>query len=309
MSLNQNSIYKTAKPLYFVCKFSGVACFSIKGNMKDGKIQSKYYDILLLILFCSFYINNIIMALEVDSYYGSSVILDIGNYTSLLVSLISALLFIVTSFLQRHNIWSILKSLDQFDEHIELLGVSIDHEKHKKNLIIFIVMTGFWKTMHVCFMISEFGQLSLKHIFFIYIPNFSFFIQIGTMQLILMAIKVRQNHLIRCIENVFQLDSERVRYVRKNGINQTINSISYLYDKINEVVEAFNKSYCFISVVCFTLYFAYAVFSTFTVSRSFGYKEVTMYSIMKTGFLTVFYTSYVMAVIHVASKVGTKVTH
>lgn len=307
MSLNEKNIFKTAKPLYLVCKFSGFACFSIKGNSKDGKIQSKFYDILLFILFCCFYINNIYMSLEVDSYYGTSVILDIGNYTSLFVSIMAALLFVVTSFLQRHNIWSILKSLNQFDQHIELLGISIDHEKHKKNLIIFILTTGTLKAMHICFLIYDVGTLSLKHLFFIFLPNVSFFVQIGTMQLILMSIKLRQNHLIRCIENVFQLDNDRVRYVRNNGINQIINSISYLYDKINEVVEAFNKSFCFASVVCFTLYFAYSVFSTFTVSRSLGYKEITMYFIMKTSFLAIFYTSYVLAVIHFASKVGAKV--
>lgn len=307
MSLSQFNIYTTVKPLYYVCKFSGFACFSIKGNIKDGKIHSKFYDILLFLIFFGFCTNNIIMSLEIDSYYGSSVILDIGNYTSLLVSLTSALVFVVNSFLQRHNIWSILKPLDQFDEHIMLLGISIDHKKHKKCLIIFILMTGMCKAIHISFLLYELGTPSLKHIFFIYLPNFSFFIQIGSIQLILVFIYIRQNHLIRCIEHIFQMESGKVRYVRNSGINQSINSISYLYGKINEASDAFNKSFSFSSVICFTLYFAYAVFSLFTLSRSLGYKEITLYSIMKTSFLTVFYTSYVFGAIHFASKIGGRV--
>lgn len=307
MSLKQNNIYTTVKPLYYVCKFSGFACFSIKGNIKDGKIHSKFYDILLFLLFSGFCTNNIIMSLEIDSYYGSSVILDIGNYTSLFFSLTSALVFVVTSFLQRHYIWSILKPLYLFDEHIELLGISIDHKKHKKFLIIFILTTGMCKAIHISFLLYEEGHSSIKHILFIYLPNFSYFVQIGSIQLILISIYIRQNHLIRCIENIFQLENGKVRYVRKNGINKSINSISYLYGKINEAADAFNKSLSFSSVICFTLYFAYAVFSVFSVSRSVGYKETTLYSIMKTSFLTVFYTSYVVAAINFASKIGERV--
>lgn len=307
MSLNQNNIYTTVKPLYYVCKFTGFACFSIKGNIKDGKIHSKLYDILLFLLFSGFCTNNIIMSLEIDSYYGSSVILDIGNFTSLFISLTSALIFVVISFLQRHHIWNILKPLDQFDDHIELLGISIDHKKHRKCLVIFIITTGLCKAIHISFLLYEVGHPSAKHILFVYLPNFSYFIQIGSIQLILISIYIRQNHLIRCIENIFQLEIGKVRYVRNNEISQTINSVSYLFGKINEAADDFNNSFCFTSVICFTLYFAYAVFSVFTVSRSVGYKEVTLYSIVKTGFLSVFYTSYVVAAIHFASKIGERV--
>lgn len=307
MSSNQNNIYRTAKPLYYLCKFSGFACFSIKGNIEDGQIHCKFYDVLLLLLFSGFYINNIVMSLEIDSYYGSSVILDIGNYGRLLISLIAGLIFVVTCFLQRHSIWSILQSLDQFDEDIELLGISINQKTHKKFLIRFIVATGFLKGVHISFLLYGAEKPTLKHFFFIYLPNFSFFIQIGSIQLILISIYLRQNHLIRCVENVFHLKKGNVKYIRSNGIGQTINSISNLYDKINDAVDAFNKSYSFISVIVFSLYFAYAVFSVFMTSRSVGYREVTVIAIMKTLFLTFFFTSYVLAALHFASKVAERV--
>lgn len=304
MSLN---IYKIAKPLYYVCKYTGFACFSIKGNIKDGKIHSTYYDVTLFLFFSGFYINNIIMSLEIDSYNGSSVILDIGTYTNLLVSLLAALIFAVTSFVQRHSIWSILQYLDQFDEYVELLAISVNQKKHQKYLLIFIITTGMLKAIHIGSMIYDGGNnISLKHLI-IYLTNFSFFIQIISIQLLLISINLRQNHLFRCIENFFQLENGKVKYVTVKGINPTINSISNLCSKLNESIDAFNKSYGLISAICFTLYFAYGVFSLFTVFRSVGYREITFYSISKTSYLSILYTSYVLATIHIACKIAEKV--
>lgn len=117
-----NTVWNFVKPFYRVLKFFGLAAYSIDGDIKNGKVKIKVFDVLYLIFILSAqaYFLNLIISLELSFNQTGNFLIDTGSH---LVNIFNGIIAILVTFLYnfyREKIWRIFLASFEFDEEVNV---------------------------------------------------------------------------------------------------------------------------------------------------------------------------------------------
>lgn len=114
------SFWDTIRVFYYVVKGFGYVSFSIDGRIEKGKIKSTFLDILMVLSGCSFFAVIIYLNITNDLTLIStkSFLIDKGNRSVTLFTIINVFLSSIINGLRRHEIWRSFKKLSNFDHEV-----------------------------------------------------------------------------------------------------------------------------------------------------------------------------------------------
>lgn len=294
------SIYEAVKPFYYFAKFTGFACFTIKGKVTDGKIKSTIFDILLLFAFILIPNLNVINDIySLKQFRGGHVMLYLYSFGSSL--------FVLHSFNQRSNLWNILRNIHAFDTGIQDLGYSVNHRKRHRFVWIYILCT-------ILLIILTLFLIMYRRTFdprtmLVYLSAIIIFIQFGSFQLCLIIANSKLNEFNNFLENVFLFKKKGFRHLRNKELGNHVIKTVNLYQILNDAISSINQCFGLVCLVCFSLYFMFVIVIVFSIFRVI-YSDVkvltplllTMYS-----YLFLFYFSYVIGILIAANGITGRV--
>lgn len=304
------TIYETVRPFYYITRITGFACFTIDGDIKNGRIKTKLIDISLFLIFLVVHsangILNVIKAFAIRPT-SQSEMTSFGNKLQFLVSTINVSFYILTSFIQRHKIWSILHHLHMFDENLKDLGYSVNHKKHKLFFWLYIIASAMHTVIGLSFIISSgnFAMITLA-----YLPVVYSLLQLGIIKLSYLSVYTRQHDFIKCFRKYFISNKNSIRYVKSKNMSQVM-IFSKLHDNLNCAVASINKSFSLISFVCFALYFSHTVYSiygviqVFQVSATISFENILIQ--LRNKFLLIFFSIYVFIIFAASNDITRRV--
>lgn len=136
------NIYYSSYPIYILLKILGLFSLSYDGLPSKGILKVKPHDILLrtLSVITSILIIVIYMIRDSTEFDGSIVIN--GWNIVILFGLLSCAKINISQIWLQMKIVKMLNSLNKFDCKIILLGVQLDHSKHR-NFLLFMTIPAF----------------------------------------------------------------------------------------------------------------------------------------------------------------------
>jgi 7tm Chemosensory receptor len=252
-----HTIWNTVWPFHIVMKLFGYACFSIDGNITEGKIKCKFVDIFGLFIAIGvisglIYLNY---AFNLSLILTSSRVINIGSRFVLLFGITNVLFSCLLMFFRRNKVWNIFTSCHKFDEEMAVLRILLDHKGHLRKFTF--VAIG-------CFVL--FVTMTVMSNYFLYYcidPSISFFLIFsyntinGSMSTSLIstaftlyAIYQRFNLINIAMRKFFVTEEEEEEEAvgekgRKASILlcKVVAKLADLHDSLVDIVNAFN--YCF----------------------------------------------------------------
>lgn len=288
---------------------TGFSCFSIDGDIRQGRIKTKLADILIFSIYFVLLSANGIQNTMKMSAMPRSQLLIFGNKIQFLTSTLIVPFYILASFIQKHKIWSILHHLHTFDENLKELEYSVNHRKHKIFFWIYLGSSVVCLTFSLYLVIAS-GFYSM--ILTSYIPVLYSFLQMGMMQLSIFSVYTRQHDFIKMFASVFLRNKNSIRYTyvkRKNMSHVMV--FSKLHDNLNLAVTSFNKSFTLILFVGLLMYFSHTVYSIYgVITFNKALSSISFLSIIsqfKVRFLLIFYTVHVLIIFAVSNEITRRV--
>lgn len=121
----ENSVWQTVKPFYWILKVCGIASYSIDGDIKDGKIKMRLFDVIQLILVFAVQFYFLVINIKVDlslSKTGKPLI-DNGAH---LVEIFNGIIIVLVTFFysyHRRKIWKMFSTFYVFDQEVNHIGI------------------------------------------------------------------------------------------------------------------------------------------------------------------------------------------
>src|SRR5690349_11899927 len=111
------TIWNLIKPLYRIEKFFGLAVFSIKGNISEGKIRTDLFDVLqfLLVLGLQVYVLYINIVIDLSLSRTNSFLIDKGAHGIEIYNGFYVVLGSCLNAINRKKIWGIFRKCHKFD--------------------------------------------------------------------------------------------------------------------------------------------------------------------------------------------------
>lgn len=248
-SLKAANIYDVVSPLHISSQLMGLTSFSIR-NEKGIFVESvTWFNLLCLLLSALNYFSITVWFIsqvqpvwdakniEISDVFQSSIFCVQTSYMIILLS--SNFWF----FSRRKKFCVLLNLILEVDEELDKLNVPLDHRKHKKIILCFVVLNKIL-TAACLYSVHLFGD-SLN----VYAPNiFScimMFICIETSVYLLFhltfwmsAVKLRYEKI-----NFFLRENFLTKANSYEDGNKNLNSAARLHDKLVDVSECVNRCY------------------------------------------------------------------
>lgn len=256
------NIWNSVWPFHVVMKFCGYACFSIVGDIRDGKIQSKFSDIFtlitsLLITSALIYLNY---AYNLSLISTSSRVINIGSRFVLLFGISNVFFSSLLMFTRRHKVWSIYTRCHKFDDEMAILRLFLNHKKYFKKfifiaiaaIVIFITMIGI-SNYFLYYCIDS--SISIYLIVSYNTINGSMSVSLISTAFTLYAIYTRFNLINDAMRKYFvtEEEEEEEEEKKKNGKRQKsslllckiVSKLADLHDSLVDIVNEFNHCFSF----------------------------------------------------------------
>lgn len=302
------NIYETARPFYYITKITGFACFSIDGDIKNGRIKTKLIDLLLLLFHFVCHSTTCILNIikEFDRTKSQSGFVDFGNKLQFTFSTINISFYMLVSYIQRHNIWSILHHLHIFDENIKALGYSVNHNKHKLFFWPYVVSLVVYAIIGISLLIfsSNYAMISIA-----YSVIYSF-LQLGIIQLSILSVYTRQNDFIKCFRKYFLSNKNSIRYVKSKNMSLVM-IFSKLHGNLNLAIASINKSFSLTLFVGLAIYFTHTVYSIYRDIQAYKNSTSESFNIilvqLRIRLLLIIFTIYVFIIFLTSNEITRRV--
>lgn len=253
------SIYEAVKPFYYLAKFTGFACFTIKGKVTDGKIKSTVFDIFILLAFMIIPNLSIVNSLYIIKLSGGVLI---GWHFIIYFCNFASSLVVLHSFNKKSDLWNILKNIYSFDTEIQSLGYSINHKKHHRFIWVYIICTILFIFITLCLIMSR--RTFTASTLIVFLSAIIIFIQFGSFQLCLLLANSRLNDFNIYLENVFLFNKKGFKHLRNKELSSHVIKTVNLYQILNDTINSINQCFCLVSLVCFSLYFMFLILIVFS---------------------------------------------
>lgn len=300
------SIYETVKPFYYLAKFTGFASFTIVGKATDGKIKTTIWDILILLIFIFLPNYNVInfLALDRKSFQAFPVV---GRHYIVYFYNIASSFFVLHSYTRREALWNILRHIHLFDEEIQSLGYSVNHKKHQRFVWCYIIATIMLILITLGLIMSR--RTFVARTLVVYLSGIIAFIQFGSFQLCLILANSRLNDLNICLKNLFLYQKRGFKHLRNKELNDQVLKTVNLNHILNEAINSINHSFCFVSLVCFALYFVFLILIVFSIFRAIYSNRTIITPLLLTtySYIFLFYFCYVIGILIAANGITGKV--
>lgn len=304
------TIYDTVRPFYYMAKINGFACFSIDGDITQGRIKTKFIDILVFVMYFVLHGANCIIyliQLLINSKLSQIELLRIK--VLFFIQLLTAVFYILATFIQRYKLWAILQHLHIFDENIKDMGYSVDHRKHRLFFWFYVIQLFVCMAYALYLLMVDSSYYDL--IFFTYIPNMILFIQIAIIKLSILSVYVRQHDFIKCFTRYLIVRNKNsIFYVKPNNKSHVV-MFSKLHEKLNLAVNSINCSFSFILLVCLVVSFSNTVFwiygfIIFFRENSISFENNILYQI-KVSFVPIVCTVYILIIFAASNEITRRV--
>lgn len=266
-SKKKNNIFEIILFYYYTLKCIGYSCFTIKGNLTDGKIQTTLGDIGIFIIFLIFNFVSLYQSYYSNFFVTESAILDFGNRLLLCSTLVIVTFAGCLVFIFRHKVWRITKLLYEIDNQLENLGYNVDHDKyalHMKyytgsSIILWMIcasinlhLTGFQWMRLLYLILSSGNYIIVMQVFILYLSGIS----------------ERIKHMNICFKKHFLPSNKwKIKQVMNWDNKYFISRFGTLHNTINELTDLINFCYSFQIMLCFALFFVYTILTTFAAFR------------------------------------------
>lgn len=133
---SNDTIWTLVKPYYWVLKFFGLGVFSIDGDINNGRIKTRFYDVLSTCIALVFqtYVLYINITFDLSLSRTSSFLIDKGAH---LIEIFNACNVIAGSLLfgfHRKRIWGILRKCHEFD--VEVNEISLTYFQYHLEIFV-----------------------------------------------------------------------------------------------------------------------------------------------------------------------------
>jgi 7tm Chemosensory receptor len=114
------TIWTLVKPVYWMLKFTGLAAFSIDGDIRDGRIKTTKWDILWMFL-VSIGLSRSLYAKTFNDFslsHTGSVLIDKGAYLVGIFNNFNVICGLFVFVVRRKTIWKIYAKLHKVDKKV-----------------------------------------------------------------------------------------------------------------------------------------------------------------------------------------------
>lgn len=245
------NIYDVAKPLHISSQLIGLTSFSIVKTEGIFLGTAKWYNILGVMSFSSsslifafLFIDNMtkvwaFKTISISKLYENSLFCVILSYIG------STILINLWTFATRKYFARALNLLEEVDVKLEAINAPVNLTRHKKVLLMFIIITKFLAFLCICLakLIGKTTDLfRLNYLFMI-----PLFLCIETTVLFVFqftfwmwAVKLRYRKINLFLRDYFL--ETRMKISRADG-DEILNKIAIIHDKLVDVSEHLNRCY------------------------------------------------------------------
>jgi hypothetical protein len=285
----------------------------------DGKSVTTFSNILRFIGSLIAGILYVTLAIiHKDSMMNSgSPIASLGNYATFLTSVLIVMVSQTITFIFRHNIWKISRSLAKIEDEVNISYIIfsfsikiifIQFEKVNKRVnYLDQYRSGLFKLFAVNFLMIPLITLNyyyegnfLKSFFNSY-ALFFFLINFTVPSAHMFGVQYRLETLLRILNRKFRLNQE---FQKRKDDSEFYEILSSIYSQIIDCCRLVSKTYGIQLMLCYGLTFFYSLFITFTVYAdysNFGYvSKITQSSLS----FCVYCNGFVIGVIFLAEKLN-----
>lgn len=250
------TIWDSVSPFHIIMKFFGYACFSIDGDITEGKIKCKFIDIFGLFLTVTIISGLIYLnyAFNLSLISTSSNVINIGSRFVLLFGITNVLFSCLLMFFRREKVWSIFTRCHKFDEEMTALRMALDHKANLRKFILaaifafvlFLAMTIVSNYfLYFCFdaPISIYLLVSYNTI------NGSMTTSLISTAVTLYAVYLRFNLINDAMKKFFVTEEEEEEGGKGQKASvllcKIVAKLADLHDSLVDIVNAFNHCFSF----------------------------------------------------------------
>lgn len=125
------SMWDIVRPFYYVLKMFGLAIYSVEGDLKTGRIRTRFWHVLQLMVILSIQIYVLYIKITVDMSLSKtgSVLIDAGSRLVEVFNVFNVVFGTLSYTYYRKVIWRIFRKCHEFDCEVN----------HQKSLLLFIL--------------------------------------------------------------------------------------------------------------------------------------------------------------------------
>lgn len=239
--LEADDVYDVAKPLHFWSKLLGLASFNIEkknGKFNASKSAFNVFAIALSSLwipYCGFLYIQLHDSLSKNALFIMSEVYEITVRTVMMDFFVIMALSNWWIFCSRKALCDALNFLHEVDDAFKEMKSPVDHKKHRKLIVVFIVVTK------VLIFLNIWGSFQPENSVYLHVP-----IALSVLMCIVLELSV-----FTTFHFVFLMWAVKLRYQKLNSIiednfelqNFKLRRLASIHDKLVDVSEAINR--CF----------------------------------------------------------------
>lgn len=148
------NVYEVFYPLNCVLKCCGLSSFSFVGPVRDGRVVTRPFNVLLIFLIlCCHFILLALLFFRSFVNIKNSVVLNQAQYASVFGLVLMIIVTTIYQFFKRETIKEILVGLHDFDLETGITNKSINFMKHRREIFkwmgICVFMLGMMFTLYM----------------------------------------------------------------------------------------------------------------------------------------------------------------
>ncbi|XP_058456709.1 putative gustatory receptor 28b [Malaya genurostris] len=327
-SQDSSEIYIAFQPLYYMAKVAGLWPQTLKRTSPGFSLPSITYQIALycVIGICLFVNSDVVLWTKYMSQMNSNILQD-GLQIHVISGLIMAIIMGMVNLLQHQKKWTLMESFGSINSILsKYFFVTIPYKNLKRwfyfllvvqNSFLLIVILSYYyflayklkietKLLYVSYYIINMTSMAFT------IDYVSFVISTRT-RLQLVNRLLKQLLFDECDEKYSKLTAtptilkvERPKiekYSSTSEINQFIDNVSNLHNKIGEIIILLNRIYSFQLMLNFCAMFLFLVFGLFASYKAFNAISIS-FKLLATanGFWIFYYLITMITIIYATSS-------